>query len=439
MAEISRRKALGRSVAGWAAASYSRILGANETVRVAVVGCGARGAGQIRTFNNIPEFHVVGLCDVYGKKVEAAKQLAAGASGFSDHRKLLGMRDLDAVMIATPDHWHAQIAIDALGAGKEVYCEKPLTLTIEEGAKVIQAVRSSNRIFQTGMQQRSGPHYIQARDEYVKKGRLGKVTLVRTYWHGSVGSFVKPVPPDLLKQPADLDWKRFVAPVKWREYHPYQYNCFRAYLDFGGGQFTDLFAHWVDVAHMLLEEDRPLSASATGGFYIPEYKNDGSGRTAPDTVAAQLDYPGGWTCTFDATLAAGINANGVELYGTKGRMLITRGGFAFTPIPASAGGPAASQQTASRSAAGSAPGRPAYRQEAFPPDTLNAETVIVKAEGSLGEQHTRNFLDCIKSRKTPLGDVVLGHRAAVACHLCTISYRQHKQIRYDPAGEKVVG
>jgi predicted dehydrogenase len=437
MSELSRRNLIGNTVAGLTAASYSRVLGANEAVRVAVVGCGARGSGQIRTFNSIPEFRVAGVCDVYGNKVDAAKQLAPEAAGFSDHRKALEMKDLDAVMIATPDHWHAQIAIDALDAGKDVYCEKPLTLKIEEGAAVIKAARNSSRIFQTGMQQRSGPHYIQARDEYVKKGKLGKVTMVRTYWYGSVGSFVKPVPPELAKQPANLDWKRFVGPVKWREYHPYQYNCFRAYLDFGGGQFTDLFAHWVDVAHMLLEEDRPVAASATGGFYIPEYKSDGSGRTAPDTVAAQLEYPGGWTCTFEATLAAGMNANGVELYGTKGRMLITRGGFAFTPTPANTSGPSIPQQASLASSAAGAARRGAYRPETFPPNSLSGDTVIVKAEGSLGEQHTRNFLESIRSRKMPLGDVVLGHRAAVACHLCTMSYRQKRQIRYDPATEKV--
>jgi predicted dehydrogenase len=426
MSEISRRNVIG--AAAITAASYSRIIGANERIQVAVIGCGARGGGQIRTFLNIKEVDVVGVCDVYGKKVEAARQRVPRATGFSDHRKLLEMKNLDAVSISTPDHWHVPIAIDAMNAGKDVYCEKPLTLKIDEGPAVIKAVRKNNRIFQTGMQQRSGPHYMQARDEFVKKGKLGKVTMVRTYWYGSVGSFVKPVPPELEKQPADLDWKRFVEPVAWREYNPYQYNCFRAYLDFGGGQFTDLFAHWVDVAHMLLGEDRPNAASAMGGFHMPELRNDGSGRTAPDTVAAQLEYPGGWTCTFEATLAAGMNTNGVEFYGTKGRMLITRSGFEFTPVePRASGG-------------GRGPGGPqGYREPPFPPPPqTNQDTVIVKAEGNLMEQHARNFLECIKSRKQPLGDVVLGHRASVACHLCTMSYKEKRQIRYDPAQETVL-
>ena len=419
MAEVSRRNIIAAGATAFAAASYSRIMGANEKIRVAVIGCGSRGNGQMRTFLNIPDVEVIGVCDLYGKKLEAAKKRVTQAEGFSDHRKLLEMKSLDAVSISTPDHWHVLIAIDAMNAGKDVSCEKPLTLKIEEGAALIDAVHKNKRVFQTGMQQRSGPHYIQARDEFVKKGKLGTVTMVRTYWYGSAGSFVRPVPPELVKQPADLDWKRFVQPVAWREYHPYQYNCFRAFLDFGGGQFTDLFAHWVDVAHMMLEEDRPNAASAMGGFFMPELKNDGSGRTAPDTVSAQLVYPGGWTCTFDATLAAGIDTNGVELYGTKGRMLITRGGFEFTPVDTNA-------------ARG-------YRELAFPPKPeINKDSVIVKAEGNLMEQHARNFLDCIKSRKQPLGDVVLGHRAAVACHLCTLSYKEKRQIRYDPIAERVI-
>lgn len=419
MSEFTRRNIIGAGATALAAASYSRILGANDRIQVGVIGCGGRGSGQIRTFLNIPEVEIVGLCDLYGKKVAAAKQRVPQAETFSDHRKLLDRKNLDAVSISTPDHWHVPIAIDALNAGKDVYCEKPLTLKMEEGPRLIAAVHKNNRVFQTGMQQRSGPHYIQARDEYVKKGKLGAITMVRTYWYGSVGSFVKPVPPELVKQPADLDWKRFVEPVAWREYQPYQYNCFRAFLDFGGGQFTDLFAHWVDVAHMMLEQDRPERASAMGGFFIPDLKNDGSGRTAPDTVAAQLDYPGGWTCTFEATLAAGINTNGVELYGTKGRMLITRGGFEFTPVE---------------------PAAPRGYRESFPPTPQSdqKDTVIVKAEGNLMEQHARNFLECMRSRKQPYGDVVLGHRAAVACHLCTLSYKEKRQIHYDPVAERVI-
>jgi predicted dehydrogenase len=432
MVEISRRRMLGVGAAAFTSASYSRIMGANETVQVGVIGTGVRGGGHVRSLSNIKEFNIVALCDVYGKKAEAAKSThAPNAATFSDHRKMLELKNLDAVVIATPDHWHVPISTDAIHAGKDVFCEKPITLKIGEGASLLKMVNDSRRIFQSGMQQRSMSHFIQARDEFVKAGKLGKVTMVRTWWHGSVNSFVRPVPPDLEKQPADLDWKRFIEPVeKNRPYQPYQYNCFRAFFDFGGGQFTDLFTHWVDAAHMLVGEDLPDAACATGGQFIPEYRNDGSGRTVPDTVNAQLHYPGDWICTFDATMAAGVDSNGMEFYGTKGKLFITRAGFEFTP--ADANGPAGygSGRGRGMGGRGAAP--------AFPPEPVkNPNAISVRASG--GDQHLQNFLDCVKSRKAPNASLLDGLRAAQACHLCSVSYQQGRKLKFDTRHEKLVG
>src|ERR1700730_3647926 len=149
MADVSRRNIIAAGATAFAAASYSRIMGANERIRVAVIGCGSRGNGQIRTFLNIPDLEAVGVCDLYGRKLEAAKKRVPQAEEFSDHRKLLEIKNLDAVSISTPDHWHVPIAIEALSAGKDVYCEKPLTLKIEEGPSLIKAVHQTNRVFQT--------------------------------------------------------------------------------------------------------------------------------------------------------------------------------------------------------------------------------------------------------------------------------------------------
>jgi len=425
MADLSRRNLLTTCLSAVTAASYSRILGANETVQIGAIGVGTRGTGSVRTISNMKNFHLAAICDIYTKKAEAAKaNYGPDAVIFSDHRELLARKDLDAVIISTPDHWHVPISTDAIQAGKDVYCEKPVTLKIGEGAGLEKLVNDSKRVFQAGMQQRSMSHFIQARDEYVRAGKLGKITMVRTWWHGSVSSFVRPVPPELAKQPADLDWKRFIEPVdKNRPYHPYQYNCFRAFFDFGGGQFTDLFTHWVDAAHMLIGQDVPDSATSTGGQFIPEYLNDGSGRTVPDTVTAQLHYPGNWICTFDATMAAGVDSNGLEFYGTKGRLYITRAGFQFTPADAD------------RTANG---GRGRGPQPVFPAmDVPNADAIVVRAPR--GDQHLQNFLDCIKSRKTPNATIRDGLRAAQACHLCSVSYQQRRQLRFDPVREKVVG
>jgi predicted dehydrogenase len=392
----------------------------------------------------LPQARLVAVCDVYLRKAEAQKQTAPDAKVFQDHRKLLETKDLDAVFIGTGDHWHVPISLDAINSGKDVYCEKPITLRLGEADPLKKAIAEKKRVFQSGMQQRSMAHYITARDEFVQAGKLGKVTFVRTWWHGSVRSFVRPVPPELVKQPAELDWKRFIEPVdKNRPYHAYQYNCFRAFFDFGGGQFTDLFTHWVDAAHMLVGEDRPYQASAVGGQYIPEYKNDGSGRTIPDTVSAQLNYPGGWVCTFDATMAAGIDSNGVELYGTKGRLYITRAGFEFTPTdspnaqaafltPPDQRAERERWAAAQRARGSSQPEEPFSLQPRRDPNT-----VVVRAER--GDSHLQNWLDCIKSRKTPNATIVDGIRSAAACHLCSVSYQQGRRLQYDPETERLVG
>jgi predicted dehydrogenase len=427
MVDISRRRVLGVGAAALTAASYNRVLGANETIQVGVIGTGTRGGGHVRSLGNQKDVHILGLCDVWLKRAEGHKQTAPDAQVFQDHRRVLELKGLDAVLIATPDHWHVPISMDAITAGKDVYCEKPITLKLGEADALKSAITESKRIFQSGMQQRSMSHFRIARDEYIKAGKLGKVTLVRTWWHGSVGSFVKSVPKELQSRPADLDWKRFIEPTdKNRSYHPYQYNCFRAFFDFGGGQFTDLFTHWVDAAHMLIGEDVPVSANASGGQFIPELQNDGSGRTIPDTVDAALTYPGGWMCTFEATMAAGVNANGLEFCGTKGKLNITRAGFEFTPVD-----PDAPTGYGGRGRGGTPPTGPFSLQQ--PPSPL---TTGVRAAG--GDEHLRNWLDCIKSRKTPSATIVDGIRSAAACHLCSVSYQQGRRLKFDPTKERIV-
>jgi len=378
------------------AGSYSRVLGANDKINLGVIGCGGRGLGVMGTFQKNPAIQVTGVCDVYGVQIDRARQRAPEARSFTDHRKLLEMKEVDAVLIGTPDHWHAAIAIDALNAGKDVYIEKPLTLKIEEGPEIVKAARVNQRICQVGMQQRSGPHYIQARDEYVRAGKLGKITLARTWWHGN-GAHLRKAPASLQSQPSNLDWARYLGPVRWRDYDPQQYYNFRAYLDFGGGQVTDLFTHWIDVVHMFMDQEVPCSAVAAGGVY--HYKD---GRTAPDTICVLLEYPAGWTATFEATLAPGITGDAVEMCGTEGRLWISRGQFEF--------------QSAGK----------------------GAQPVIVKSDGDQTIHHVNNFIECCRTRKLPNGDVLIGHRSAQASHLGNIAYVQKRRIRFDPLREEIL-
>ena len=293
-----------------------------------LIGCGGRGRSVFRSFTQNPNVNPTALCDVFSARIDEAAEIAPNAKGYKFHEKLLEAKDVDAVLIATPDHWHAGIAIDAANAGKDIYCEKPLTLRIEEGPQIVKAVRMNGRVCQVGMQQRSGKHYLMAKEKYFDTGAIGKVTLARTWWYGN-GAHLRPYPEQYATRPSNLDWGRFLGPVKWRDYDPKQYFNFRAYLEYGGGQITDLFTHWIDVVHMFMEQDNPVAAVASGGIY--HYKD---GRTAPDTINCLLDYPAEWTATFEATLAPGLRGAGVEVVGTEGRLWITRQRYEWhTPDP----------------------------------------------------------------------------------------------------------
>lgn len=388
--------------AAFTATSYSRILGANNRVALGVIGSGDRGRHVMGLFQATKQVDVVALCDVYAQQIDRAMERAPAAKGYSDHRKLLEHKGLNAVLIATPDHWHAATAIDALNAGMDVYVEKPLTLTIEEGPEIVKAARVNDRICQVGMQQRSGAHYLQAKREYFDTKRLGRITLARTWWHGNA-YHLRRAPESLRNRPSNLDWARFLGPLKWREYDPQQYFNWRAYLDFGGGQVTDLFTHWIDVVHMLLGQEIPTSAVAAGGVY--HYKD---GRTAPDTINVLLEYGDEFTATFEATLAPGIRGAAVEIAGTEGRLWIDRSRYEFHP--------------AARNA----------KPEIFEVPEQERRTDKMTLD------HVQNFLDCVASRKLPNGDVLIGHRSAQASHLGNIAYVQKRRLKFDPVREEIL-
>ncbi len=393
---LGRRDWIRLTAAGMTAASYSKVLGANERVNVGLIGAGARGQGVMGVFQRSGRVDVKAVCDVFAERVDEAQTKFTGAKGFSDHRKVLETKELDAVLIATPDHWHAGVAVDALNAGKDVYVEKPLTLKIEEGPIIVKAARVNNRVCQVGMQQRSGSHYLEAKEKYFKTGKLGKITLARTWWHGNTYHLLK-APPRMQTQPSNLDWARFLGPVKWRDYDPQQFWSFRSYLDFGGGQVTDLFTHWIDVVHMFMDQDNPIAAVASGGIY--HYKD---GRTAPDTITVLLEYPQEWTATFEATLAPGVRGAAIEMCGTEGKLWISRGKYEYYPKGS------------------------------------DKPTEVVEYKGDATTEHVANFLDCVKSRKRPNGDVWIGHRSAQASHLGNIAYVEKRRLRFDPQREEIL-
>jgi predicted dehydrogenase len=382
MTHTNRRRFIGAAVAS--AASYSRVLGANDRIRVAGIGTGGRGEYLLGNVAQFPDAEIVAVCDVYEPhRLRVKSRLAANAQEYGDHRQVLDRKDIDAVVIGTPDHWHVPITIDAVRAGKDVYVEKPVTHTPAEGAPLIAAVKESKRVVQTGTQQRSWAHYMHAK-ELIARGDLGQITLVRTYWYQNHIANQDAANVDRTK----LDWKRFLGSATDRPFDADQYAHWRWYWDFGGGAMTDLFIHWVDVAQWFMDDDQPLRATATGVKALLQQ------RQTPDTMSAVLAYKKS-IVEFDSTLLGYIEGGGMMIRGTKGAMRLHRSGFeTYNEIPRYAEG-------------------------------FNMPPVVAKETSPHdgGIDHMKNFLDCVRSRNTPTAPVEVGVAAARAGHVANIAMR----------------
>jgi predicted dehydrogenase len=382
MTQTNRRRFLGAAVAS--AASYSRVLGANDRIRIAGIGTGGRGEYLLGNVAKLEGTEIVAVCDVYEPhRLRTKSQLAPAAQDYVDHRQVLDRKDVDAVVIGTPDHWHVPITIDAVRAGKDVYCEKPVTHTLAEGAPLISAVNESKRVVQTGTQQRSWPHYMHAK-ELIAGGGLGQVTFIRTYWYQNHIANQDAANVDRTK----LDWKRFLGSASDRPFDADQYAHWRWYWDFGGGAMTDLFIHWVDVAQWFMDDDQPLRATATGVKALLQQ------RQTPDTMSAVLAYKKS-IVEFDSTLLGYIEGGGMMIRGTKGAMRLHRSGFeTYNEIPRYAEG-------------------------------FNMPPVVARESSQRdgGVDHMQNFLDCLRSRKTPSAPVEVGVAAARAGHVANLAMR----------------
>ncbi len=379
------------------AASYSRILGANDRIGLALIGCGGRGEHVMKNHLLAPSVEVVALCDIWDVPIDERRKVVPNADGLADHRAVLDRKDVDAVIVATPDHWHTDITIDAMRAGKDVFVEKPLTFRREEGPRIVEAVKETGRICQVGTQQRSGEYWMKARDEYVRAGKLGPVHMIRTCWHSNWGNWQKGMSVPFTEKPDRLDWKRWLGQVSWREWNPYQYFHYRSFLDFGGGKITDLFTHWIDAVHMIMGVDNPVSLAAVGGVLQVH-----DGRDAPDNIHLLLEYPDDFVVTFESTCIPGTPPWGITFYGTEASLYINRDLFEVRP----------------------------NEEEAEP-------LVVELSENRLDERHAENFLECLRSRKEPNCTAYLGHRSAQASLLATRAYVNGRTVRFDPKKEEV--
>jgi len=409
------------------AATYQRIRGANDRVGAGFIGYGLIGAQHVHDFKNQPDVDMVALSDCYQPRLEqGAAACGPRTKTYRDFRKMLDDKDIDAIVVSTPDHWHALMSMMACAAGKDVYVEKPLTLFVKEGRWMVQVARKHNRVVQVGTQQRSGKHYQKA-GELIRNGHIGKLVSVR------MASYRNIMPgfgaPGDSAAPADFDYDMWLGPAPKRPFNRQRgiYH-FRWFWDYSGGQMTNLGAHSIDIMQWYLGAPGPLAVASSGGrVALP-----GPGDT-PDIQDALYEYPGGVTAIYSCReVSAGRGSGGgLEFFGTKGMLTIGRGSFEVVSdmrvdpeslIPRFKGHPGGGPQ-----AAGVKPA---------------PWTQSMKEPGSSDEQfnlHVRNFIECIKSRKRPIADVEEGHQVTTACHLANISLRTGRKIRWDAAKEQILG
>jgi predicted dehydrogenase len=367
------------------AAAALRVSGANDRIRLGIIGSGDRGTYLMKRANQAGNIEWVAVSDIWDVRRDHGEATAGTkVEKYADYRRLLDRQDIDGVIVATFDHVHTQISIDACKAGKDVYVEKPMTSLPEQGPPLVKTVRETNRIVQVGVQQRSTPHFEEAKRKFFDSGLIGKVNMVRTIWNANSG-YLTPVPKSYEQKPDGLDWDACLA---WLPKIPWDakryFNRF-AYWDFStGGQTGGLFVHMVDVVHWFLSIERPAAAVASGGIYLYD-----DGRDTPDNVNFALEYPEKLNVTFEATLTDMIPTGAADIVfmGTGGRLNIFRWGYKFIPAKE------------------------------------NAQVGELAAAGT-DDYHMANWLDCVRSRKQPNADVVAGHYSSTACHIGNIAYKQ---------------
>ena len=370
---------------GMTALASTRVFGANDTLRIGLIGAGRRMQDLVDAADHAGKCQIVAVSDVYGPNRDLFVQRSNGlATAHLDYREVLD-KDIDAVIIASPDHWHVRMAVDALAAGKDVYLEKPVTHTWEEGATLTRAVRSSKQILQCGMQQRSWTHFRDAVD-LIQAGSIGRVPQVRTYWWQNYQPHGAMKPTD---QQA-LDWKAWLGAAPAQEFSEEKFNHWRWFWNFGGGAMTDLFTHWIDVVHWAMKADQPRQACMLADKYIFEAWD------CPDTIQAAFRYPG-FDVVYEGMMHSSIDDGGIEFRGTDATLKIDRGGFAVYRERVDRGQ------------------NPVMTEHSFRDGTIS---------------HMENFFECIKSRKEPNAPVETGVAAARAGHIGNLAHQRGGQVTW---------
>ena len=425
MSQMTRRRfAKTMAAAGVATAlSRMRVQGANDRIRLGFIGLGNRGDQVLDGFLVHRDAEIVAICDLWQPYLDfAAKKIGGNPKQFKDYRKLLELKDVDGVVIATPDHWHALQTVHACQAEKDVYTEKPMSLRVAEGRRMVEVARRYKRVTQVGFNRRSSPMCKDAAD-FLRGGGMGKITAIRTFhiqneWPAGIGN-----PPDE-EPPAGFDWDAWLGPAPKVPYNRNRaFYRFRWFYAYSGGQVTNFGAHFMDFAHWALGHDAPLAVTAMGAKLAIE-----DNREIPDTLEVLWTYPGGTLVTFsqfNANAAPADRRHGiVEVRGTKGTFHLSYEGYEIVP-----------EEINDKVFPALTPLDRSLSQEYG----SGRKPVIAPRKGAGDDGttlHARNFLDCIRSRQACTCDIEIGHRGTSATLIANIAHQTKSYLQWDGKAER---
>lgn len=383
------------AVVAMSAMAPRTVLGANERIRLGGIGTGDRGTDRLRTAQRLGA-EIVAFADVNEAMLDrACERCEIKPNRYVDYNELLARDDIDGVIVAAPDHWHYQIVIDAIKAGKDIYIEKPLSRTIEEGQKMVETAEHSDRVIQVGNHRRSGKHWAIAHEK-VSEGKIGEVKYVRTWdcRYRLIDPYQDRAKDSNLFNPDRIDWERFLGSAPKRPFDAERCSAWRWFWDYAGGLMTDIGPHMLDVAMWITNCQGPTSVVCDGGnYHYPRWET-------PDNVHAVLDC-GTFAIVFSVQFMNGYEKDGAAFYGTQGSIIQCPDG----------------------------------KFRLF--DTKNKE-LEVWDYGDEGTAHMQNFLDCMRDRKAPNSPIEMGHRVITGAHLANISYREGVRVEWDVQAEKRV-
>ncbi len=374
---------------------------ADKALRVGTIGSGGRCRELLKAAKLLPDIKVVSVCDVWDVATAEALKLAgpdAKPTRTKDYREVLDDKDVEAVIIASPDHWHVKMLADALDAGKDVYVEKPLTHSLAESKRALDAARKHpDRIVQVGQQQRSMPHMRKCFDEIVKPGTLGHVHHVRIWWN----YWAYPNRANTPKvDPATVDWKRWLGGAPDRPFDAYRFRAWRNFWDSAGGHTTDLATHFIDVVHWFLDLDHPTSASSAGGLFFSQ-----DGRETPDVIHTLWTYPKKLVVTWEGNQHNGADGAGIIFHGSNGTLYIDRQLYEWTPREGE---------------------KVTHHDGDLPRGHFNVRPDQDAA-------HLKDWIDAVRDRKAPRCPIEIGVNAAGASHLGNDAFRQGKIVSWPGA------